>query len=183
MRIRPAFAAALSLALIAPAAIVASSAFAQAQEAAPGEPPKQVALTDPQVQNFIAAQKDIDAILQKVPQGAQGPDPQTMAGLDSAAKKYGFANYAEYDAVAGSIGLVMSGIDPQSKKYVGPEAVLKEQIAALEADKSVSPKDKKEQLDDLKAQLQSPPPPPASGNIELVTKYYDQLAAGGPQND
>ena len=32
-----------------------------------------------------------------------------------------------------NIGIVMSGIDPQTRKYVGAEAVLKEQIAAVKA--------------------------------------------------
>jgi hypothetical protein len=178
------FAAALSLALVTPAALIASSALAQAQQSAPAdEGAKQVALTDQQVQNFLAAQKDIDAILQKVPQGAQGPDPTAMAALDAAAKTYNFANYAEYDTVASNIGLVMAGMDPQTKKYVGPEAVIKEQIAEIQADKSMSPKDKKDQLDELNAQLQSPQPAALPGNIDLVSKYYDKLAASAPQND
>jgi hypothetical protein len=33
--------------------------------------------------------------------------------------------------VVSNIGIVMSGIDPQTRKYVGAEAVLKEQIAAV----------------------------------------------------
>jgi hypothetical protein len=182
MRAILSLAAALSLALTAPIAFVTSSSVAQAQESAPEAPPKQIALTDQQVQNFVAAQKDMDAASQKMPQGA-GPDAKTMAELDAIAKKHGFADYAEYDAVASNIGLVMAGIDPQTKKYVGPEAVLKEQIAEVEADKSMSPKDKKDQLDDLNGQLQSAQPVTIPGNIDLVSKYYDQLAAAAPQND
>ena len=41
------------------------------------------------------------------------------------AKKYQFANYAQYDDVDEYIGLVMSGIDPDTKKYVGQDAVIK----------------------------------------------------------
>jgi hypothetical protein len=128
MRAILSLATALSIALAAPLAFVASNAFAQAQDAAP-EPPRQIALTDQQIQNFIAAQKEIGAILQKIPQGSGEPDPKTMAALDTVAKKYNFADYADYDAVASNIGIVMSGIDPQTKKYIGAEAVLKEQIA------------------------------------------------------
>ncbi len=183
MRIFPSFAAALSLTLVAPVTLIASSALAQAQEAQPGGAAQQVALTDQQVQNFIAAEKDIDTILQKIPQGSAEPDAATMAALDSTAKKYNFANYAEYDTVATNIGLVMSGIDPQTRKYVGAEVVLKQQIAQVQADKSLSPKDKAQELDDLNAQLNAIQPIKIPGNIDLVLKYYDKLAASAPQND
>jgi hypothetical protein len=184
MRIFLSFAAALSLALVTPVTVIASSALAQAQEAAqPAGPVEQVPLTDQQIQNFLAAQKDVEAILQKIPQGSEQPDAKTMAQLDAVAKKCNFANYAAYDAVASNVGLVMSGIDPQTKKYVGTEAVLKQQIAEVQADKSMSPKDKTGELDDLNAQLKSVQPVKISGNIDLVTKYYDKLVAAAPQND
>ena len=83
-----------------------------AQEAAsPDESLKQIALTDAQIDDFITAQKEMGPIIAKAPQGDQ-PDPKVMEQLGAVAKKYKFANYAEYDDVAGNIGLVMSGIDP-----------------------------------------------------------------------
>ena len=58
------------------------------------------------------------------------------------------------------------------------EAVLKEQMAAVQADKKMSAKDKKLALADLNAALKAPEPPIENkGNIDLVTKYYDQLTA------
>jgi hypothetical protein len=182
--IAPSFAAALSLALVVPAAILASSAVAQAQDSAQsGEAVEQISLTDQQLQNFLAAEKDIEEILQKIPQGSQEPDAKTLAELDATAKKYNFANYTEYDLVGSNVGLVMSGIDPQTKKYVGTQAVLKQQIAAVEADTSLAPKDKTQALDDLNAQLKSVQAVKIPGNIDLVTKYYDKLVAAAPQND
>ena len=44
---------------------------------------------------------------------------------------------------------MLAGFDPATKKYVGPEAVIKAQIAQVEADKKMSAKDKKEALADL----------------------------------
>jgi hypothetical protein len=177
------FAAALSLAFV-PAPFATSNALAQTQDSAQsGGAVEQILLTDQQVQNFLAAQKDMEEILQKIPQGSEEPDAKTLTELDAAAKKYNFANYTEYDLVGGNIGLVMSGIDPQTKKYIGTEAVLKQQIAAIEADKSLSPKDKTDALGDLTAQLKSVQPVKIPGNIDLVTKYYDKLAATAPQND
>ena len=86
-----------------------------AQEAAsPEENVKQIALTDAQVGGFIAAQKEIRPILAKAPQRDQ-PDPKVKEQLEAVAKKYKFANYAEYDDVAENVGLVMSGIDRTPK--------------------------------------------------------------------
>jgi hypothetical protein len=80
--------------------------------------------------------------------------------------------------VIDNISLVMAGFDTTSKKYVGAEAVIKAQIAEVQADKKMSAKDKKEALADLNEALKAPAPPIANkGNIDLVTKYYDKLAA------
>ena len=52
-----------------------------------------------------------------------------------------------------NISLVLSGFDPATKKYVGAEAVIKAQIAQVQADKKMSAKDKKEALADLNEAL------------------------------
>ena len=194
--IRPA-AAVLGIACLAAsiAAISSTNALAQARQqmapapkqqmapppaqAAPQQQPqiKQMALTEKQIQGVLAASKDMDAITAKLPEGQQ-PDAKMMAQMDAVAKKNGFASGDQYNDVTDNIGLVMGGIDSQSKKYVGNEAVTKAQIAEVQADKKMSPKDKKEALDDLNASLKSPAPAIQNkGNIDLVLKYYDQLAA------
>jgi hypothetical protein len=184
--IRP-VAAALSIACLAASMAVISSTDALAQakqqmapaQAAPQQPPpvKQMALTDKQIQGVLAASKDMDAITAKMPANGQ-PDAKMMAQINAVAKKNGFASADEYNDVTDNIGLVMQGIDPATKKYVGNEAVLKAQIAQIQADKKMSPKDKKEALDDLNESLKSPAPAVQNkGNIDLVLKNYDQLAA------
>jgi hypothetical protein len=193
--IRP-VAAALSIACLAASMAVLSvgSALAQAKpqtapaQAAPpsGQPPvlKQIPLTETQVQGVIAAAKDMDAITAKIPESGK-PDPKIIAQLDATAKKYGFASYAEYNIVVDNIGIVLSGFDPVTKKYVGSEAVIKAQIAQVQADKRMSAKDKKEALADLNQALKAPEPSIENkGNIDLVTKYFDKLAAimGDEQN-
>ena len=76
-----------------------------------------------------------------------------------------------------NISLVLGGFDPATKKYVGAEAVIKAQIAQVQADKKMPAKDKKEALADLNEALKSPPPAIENkGNIDLVAKYYDKLA-------
>jgi hypothetical protein len=165
-----------------------SGAYAQAKpkaaakQAAPAQPEpqlKQIALTDKQIEQLLAAQKDIDAIAAKMPDkpGAK-PDPKLTGQLEDAAKKYGFASFAEYNEVVDNVGLVLSGFDPQTKSYVGPEAVIKAQIAAIQDDKKMPAKDKKAALADLNAALKTPAPAIENkGNIDLVAKNYDKLAA------
>src|SRR5215212_18816 len=178
-----AVAAVLTVACLAGAITSASSdaVWAQAkQQTAPqaGRPPalKQMALTDKQIEGVLAAQKDMDAITEKLPDNEK-PDPKALEQLEAAAKKHGFAGYDDYNVVIDNISLVLGGFDPATKKYVGPEAVIKAQIAQLAADKKMPAKDKKEALAELNEALKTPPPPIENkSNIDLVAKYYDKLA-------
>jgi hypothetical protein len=192
--LRPALTA-LGVACLLSAASLASSgtAFAQAKQqtapapqAAPAQAPslKQVALTDKQLDGVLAAQKDMDAITEKLPENT-APDQKVIAQLDGVAKKNGFAGYDDYNNVVDNISLVLGGFDPATKKYVGTEAVIKAQIAQIQADKKMPAKDKKEALDELNEVLKTPAPQVENkGNIDLVGKYYDKLVAalGDDQN-
>ena len=178
---------------VAIAAVSAGDALAQAkqapkqapapaakQQAAPPPAPapmKQIALTEKQVEGVLAASKEMDAITDKIPQNAK-PDPRVDAQLDAVAKKNGFASYVEYNEVTDNISMVMGGFDPATKQYVGAEAVLKAQIAAVQADKKMPAKDKKQALTEMNEALKTPAPVIENkGNIELVAKYYAKLAA------
>lgn len=162
----------------APAKQAAPAPAAQPAPAAP-QPLKQIALSDKQVEGVLAAQKDLDAITDKLPQDAPPkPDPKITAQLDDVAKKNGFANYGEYNDVVENVMMVLGGFDPKTKAYVGPEAVIKQQIAAVNADKKIPAKDKKAALDELNGALKQPMPAVENkGNIDVVTKYYDKLTA------
>ena len=192
--LRPALTA-FGVACLLSAASLASSgaAFAQAkqqpapaQQAAPAQAPalKQIALTDKQLDGVLAAQKDMDAITEKLPENT-APDAKVIAQLDGAAKKHGFASYDDYNNVVDNISLVLGGFDPATKNYVGNDAVIKSQIAQVEADKKMPAKDKKEALDELNQALKTPAPAIENkANIDLVGKYYDKLVAalGDDQN-
>ncbi len=196
--IRPAMAAAVLM--------IAAPAFAQApakqqppakaapgqkgapaqKQAAPAPQPeqpafKEVALTDKQVEGVIDSQKEMDAVAAKIPQPKGNeppkPDPAIKAQFDDVAKKHGFADYADYNGAVETISVVLGGFDPKTKTYVGPEAMMKQQIAAVQADKKMPAKDKKAALDEMNAMLKSPPPTVQKSNIDLVGKYYDKLAA------
>jgi hypothetical protein len=192
--LRPALSA-LGLACLVSAASLASSgtALAQAkqqpapaQQAAPAQAPelKQIALTDKQLDGVLAAQKDMDAITEKLPENT-APDQKVIGQLEAVAKKNGFAGYDDYNNVVDNISLVLGGFDPTTKKYVGTEAVIKAQIAQVQADKKMPTKDKKEALDELNEALKTPAPQIENkANIDLVAKYYDKLVAalGDDQN-
>jgi len=195
--VRP-FAATLSIACLAASMAMLSSSdvLAQAKQAPPKQmapapqaappqeaPVKQMALSEKQIGGVLTAQKDMNAITEKLPENAK-PDPKITAQLEAVAKKNGFASYDEYNDVVANISMVLGGFDPVTKKYVGSDAVIKAQIAQVQADKKMSPKDKKEALADLNEALKSPAPPIENkGNIDLVAKYYDKLAdaLGGDQ--
>lgn len=177
---------ALALSAISSGEVLAQAKQAPPKQAAPAQaaPPaqqeapaiKQIALTEKQVEGVLAAQKDIDAITDKIPDNAK-PDPKIDAQLDAVAKNNGFASYDEYNTVVDNISLVLGGFDPATKKFVGAETVLKAQIAQVQADKKMSAKDKKEALADLNEALKSPPPAIENkGNIDIVAKFYDKLA-------
>ena len=169
-----------SMVLTAALTLGALSQNVVAQEAtSPDENLKQIALTDAQIESFIGAQKEMVPIVAKAPQGDQ-PDPKVMEQLEEAVKKYKFANFAEFRDVAENVGLVMSGIDPDTKKYVGPDAVIKKDIALIDSE-NLAANDKKRQLEELQSKLKSPPEPvkfPA--NIDLVVKNYDKINAAMP---
>jgi hypothetical protein len=165
------------------AAAPLGAAYAQnAQPDAAQQPVKQIALTDKQIDGVLAAKPDIDAIVSKLPEGNDKPDPKVLAQLEGIVKKHGFASYEEYENVDDNISLVMGGIDPQSKKYVGDEIVIKAQIKEVQADKKMAPNDKKEALTQLNDALKSITPLQFPANIPLVAKNYDKLSAESPQN-
>jgi len=136
---------------------------------------KQIKLTDKHIQGLMAAYEDIA----KVYDGAESDkpeDPKVEAQAAAIAKKNGFASLAQYEDVLTNITMIMSGIDPQTKKFTEPPEQIKHEIAALKADKSVPEADKKEGLTQLEAALKNARPIQFKENIALVLKYFDQLA-------
>jgi hypothetical protein len=146
-----------------------------AQPAAPQL--QQIALTDKQVQGLLVSQHDMDAITSKLPDDdpSKPPDAKTMTQLDAVAKKYGFANYAEYGNVAANVDMLLDGFDPKTRKFIGIEASLKNQIATVQADSKMPAKDRKEALDELNDSLKNAPKIQFPANVDVVAKYYDKL--------
>jgi hypothetical protein len=142
--------------------------------AASAQEGKQIKLTEKHIQGFIGAYKDMMKLYESA--NPDKPDPKVEAQAQAVAKKNGFASLDEYDDVSFNISMIMSGIDPQTKKFTEPPEQIKKEIAALKADKSVSEAEKKEDLAQLEAALKAAKPVQFKENIALVLKYYDKLA-------
>jgi hypothetical protein len=145
-----------------------------------GEPvAKQIQLTEKQVLGFIAAQKDMAPILEKI----QGPSadqlpPQIKAELETAAKKHGFKDFNDYDEVTANITMVMmTGIDSKTKVFTEPAIAIKEEIQEVTAIKALPAEEKKQMLEELNEALKSAQPIQFPSNIELVKKHYDKIDA------
>src|SRR5215475_5842785 len=143
-------------------------------EAASAQEVKQIKLTEMHIQGFMAATKDMASLYDGV--NPDKPDPRIEARVAAVAKRNGFASFAEYDDVATNISMIMSSIDPQTKKFTEPPEQIRKEIAALKADKSIPEGEKNDDLEDLEAALKTAKPIQFKENIALVLKYFDKLA-------
>src|SRR5215475_2865302 len=142
--------------------------------AATAQEVKQIKLTEKLIQNFMAAYEDMAKFYDSA--DSDKPDPKVEAQAAALAKKNGFSSLAQYDDVSMNITMIMSGIDPQTKKFTEPPEQIKNEIAALKADKSVPEADEEEGLTQFEAALKNARPIQFKENIALVLKYFDQLA-------
>ena len=150
-------------------------AFALSPAAAEDSEFKQIKLTDKQVQGFIAAQKDLDSISDKLQDSSDQPDPKLQAELESLAKKHGFANFEELDDVAANVSMVMAGIDPETGDYTDPVESIKKEIEEIKGDNSIPEKEKKQMLEEMEEALKTTPPLKYPENIEVVKKYRAEI--------
>ena len=128
---------------------------------------------------FIAAFSILAAAL-TVGALSQNVVAQEATSPDESLKQIALTDAHEYHDVAENIGLVMSGIDPDTKKYVGPDAVIKKHIAFIDSE-NLAANDKKRQLEELQSKLKSlPEPVKFPANIDLVVKNYDKINAAMP---
>ena len=194
-RLRRTFLAVLAMATVAAIAVHSGSVVAQQKpqqqpQQKPQQPPpqqqkqppqqqapQQVQLTAKQIEQYIAAFKELTPLFEKLDAAGGKPDPKLLATVAAAVKKYGFRDLDEYDQVVVSIVAVLDGIDPKTRQYTDPVASIKKEIAAVQADKAMNPAERKKALDSLNAELTEVQPVQHPGNIPLVLKYFDRLNA------
>jgi hypothetical protein len=136
---------------------------------------EQMPLTEDQVKHYVASLGEMQTAMGDAPADAAEPDAKTMIKLEAIARKFGFKDFTEYNNVAGNIAIVVDGVDPDSKAYVGTDKMIERAIQDTESEKQMSDADKKATVADLQAQLKNVIPIKNKANIDLVLKYYDQL--------
>lgn len=151
-------------------AIVLALAFGLSPASAQDTEFKQIKLTEKQVQGFITAQKDLNAISEKL-QNASDQDSKLQGELEGIAKKNGFENFEELDDVAANISMVMAGIDPENGEYSDPVASIKKEIEEIKADSSIPDKEKQQMLKEMQDALDTTPALEHPENIEIVKKH------------
>ena len=160
--------------LVAPIANV-GIAWAQ-QDAAP----KQIKLTQPIVDHLIAAQKQIRTAEGSAPQDQNAAaDPKLEAKMAGIIKSSGFASMSDFSDASYSVGMVLSGMDPEGGDYIGPQAALKKQLDEVKADAKMPPKEKKEATDELNEAMKSAGnDKPLPGNVDIVKANLAKLNEG-----
>jgi hypothetical protein len=125
---------------------------------------KQIALTEKQVERFIAAQSKIAVV-------------KAEEEAEAVAKEFGFAGIDEHDDVEANILLLLESIDPQSRTFLEPPLQIKRRIEAIKADASLPDAERAQTLADLTEALKSAKPIQFPTNIELVQRYYEKIQA------
>ena len=150
--------------------------FASFPSSAPAQvATSQIMLTEKNIEGFIAVQKDMSEVIEKM-QAAAFSDPAAYkAKLMASTKKRGFKNIAEYEVVTANISMVVAAIDPQTKEFTDPQSAIKKELENVTADKAITVREKKELLKELNAALKSVEPIQFPSNVQLVKKYYDKI--------
>ena len=132
--------------------------------AAAREIEKEIKLTGKQIQGVINVENELRTLFGGVDLRelfASGDKPekaQALAKAKAVFEKHGFVDLDEYMNVMMSIQLVMSGINQETKKFIEPPEQIKQEIAALKADKSVPEAEKRDSLAQLEAALNDAKP-------------------------
>ena len=172
----PAAIAAVALGL----ALASGSASAQAPSAPPSDASMemtQLKLTEQHIKGFLGAQKDLTAIASKIEAAGDTIDAKLQAEIDALARKHGFKDFNDFDDVRANIMMVLAGIDPDSGNYTDPVDLIKKDMEAVKADKSLPEADRKQQLDELSDALKEMQPLKYKENIDLVKKHQKAIDA------
>ncbi|HZA00770.1 MAG TPA: hypothetical protein VE665_00665 [Hyphomicrobiaceae bacterium] len=156
-------------------AIALGSAIAVGHTGARAQELKQMKLTEQHIQGFIASQKELSAMADRLQEAGDKPDPQLQAELEALAKRHGFASFAELDDVAANISVVMAGLDPQTGDYADPLDTIKQEMEDIKADASIPENDKKQMLEEMTAAIKTTPPLQYKENVEVVKRHRTEI--------
>ena len=155
---------------------IALPAPASAQQAAPASTEiKQIKLVENHIKGFLGAQRDLVAITAELEAAGDTIDDKLQKKLDVIGSKNGFKDFADFEDIRANIMMVLAGIDPENGQYSDPIELIKKDIEAIKADKSLSEADRKQQLDEMNEALKEMQPLKFKENIEVVKKYAKQI--------
>jgi hypothetical protein len=141
----------------------------------------QIELTEAEVQAYIAAQEDLERIIFRLPEDRSNmPDVKSRAQVEDILRRHSFASLDAYNAVAGNVELVLEGVDPVTRTYIGAKTVLKRQLASLEADWSATGDEKRAVAAKLNTELRAIVDIKFPGNIDVVVRNLDAIMANSP---
>lgn len=146
-------------------------AMAQQQPANTATEIRQIKLTDKHVTGFLGAQKDLVAITAKLEAAGDTIDEKLQKELDDIGRKHAFKDFAEFEEVRANVMMVLAGIDPDTGEYSDPIELIKKDIEAIKADKSLTDDDRKAQLEEMNDALKEMAPLKFKENIDVVKKY------------
>ena len=158
-------------------AVAVAPVVAQQGSPSPATPPeiKQVRLTEKHVTGFLGAQKDLVAITAKLEAAGDTIDDKLQKELDDIGRKHAFKDFADFEEIRANIMMVLAGIDPDNGEYSDPIELIKKDIEAIKADKTLSAEDRKAQLEEMNDALMEMQPLKFKENIDIVKKYAKQI--------
>ncbi len=147
----------------------AGQVLAQQPPAAPEI--RQLQLNDKHVTGFLGAQKDLVAITAKLEAAGDTIDDKLQKELDDIGRKHGFKDFADFEEIRANVMMVLAGIDPDTGEYSDPIELIKKDIEAIKADKSLTEDDRKAQLEEMNDALKEMQPLKYKANIDVVKKH------------
>lgn len=142
-----------------------------AQQAPPPPEIKQIKLTEKHITGFLGAQRDLVAITAKLEAAGDTIDDKLQKELDAIGAKNGFKDFADFEEIRANIMMVLAGIDPDNGQYSDPIELIKKDIEAIKADKTLSDADRKSQLEEMNEALKEMQPLKFVENIDVVKKH------------
>jgi hypothetical protein len=156
--------------------------------------PVQVLLTADLVERFIASYPALETLAdqldQRHPAAApaegeeEGPeylladhlaDPQDAEAINALLAKHGFSSYVEWANVAHSVSIAADAAESPPSDL---DAQKKQALADLDADKTLSPEEKKAQRDEIENQFAALTEfVPLPGNVAVVKPFLSRIRA------
>ncbi len=160
------------LALVFAALIGASSLSTGVMAQDAGGDIRQLALTEAQIKNLVAAQPDLAKVAKRLEGLPEDANVSVQKELDEIATKHGFKDFDELDQVSANVQLVLDGIDPETGEYADPIEGMKQELADVKSDSSMPENEKKELISELEEAIAAMPALEHTENIELVKKHH-----------